>query len=96
MVMTCRDNNGYPMGRDNRREHVHVAERALGKRLPKRAIVHHVNEIKHDNRPANLVICEDHLYHKLLHRSPEGAPRDRQRQCREMSILPALDAADRS
>jgi len=67
-MIRCRDNNGYAMGQDNKREHTHVAERALGKRLPKRAVVHHINEIRHDNRPENLVICQDSAYHLLLHR----------------------------
>ncbi len=48
--------------------HVEVAERALGKPLPAGAEVHHVNEIKHDNRPSNLVVCPDRAYHALLHR----------------------------
>lgn len=47
--------------------HVLVAEKALGKPMPKGAIVHHMNEIKHDNRPSNLVICPDRAYHHLLH-----------------------------
>jgi hypothetical protein len=49
-------------------EHLVVAERSLGKPLPKKAQVHHVNEIKGDNAPGNLVICEDAAYHQLLHR----------------------------
>lgn len=48
-------------------EHVLVAERVLGKPLPERACVHHVNGVKHDNRPSNLVICPDATYHNLLH-----------------------------
>jgi len=48
-------------------EHVAVAERALGYHLPPKAQVHHVNEMPSDNRPCNLVICEDIGYHKLLH-----------------------------
>jgi hypothetical protein len=48
-------------------EHVHVAEQALGRKLPKGAVVHHVNEIRTDNRPENLVICESAGYHALLH-----------------------------
>lgn len=47
--------------------HVRVAEGALGKRLPKGACVHHVNEDRYDNRPSNLVICQDAAYHNLLH-----------------------------
>lgn len=49
-------------------EHVLVAEKALGKFLPVRAVVHHVNGVITDNRPQNLVICEDQAYHLLIHR----------------------------
>lgn len=49
-------------------EHVLIAEKALGGYLPKGAVVHHVNEVKHENRNTNLVICQDHAYHFLLHR----------------------------
>lgn len=49
-------------------EHVLVAEKALGRYLPDGVEVHHVNEIKHDNRGSNLVICEDQAYHRLLHK----------------------------
>lgn len=48
-------------------EAVLVAERATGKCLPFGAIVHHANEIKSDNRPKNLVVCENETYHHFLH-----------------------------
>ncbi len=52
---------------DGHHEHVAVAERATGKRLPVGAEVHHFNENRSDNRHRNLVICQDRAYHMLLH-----------------------------
>lgn len=49
-------------------EHILVVERALGHALPPGACVHHVNHIRKDNRPENLVVCQDAAYHSLLHR----------------------------
>jgi len=48
-------------------EHVVIAERALGRPLPKGAEVHHVDEDPANNLPSNLVICQDHAYHMLIH-----------------------------
>jgi len=50
-------------------EHIVLAEKALGRPLPKGTIVHHMNEEPADNyTPFNLVICPDQDYHLLLHR----------------------------
>lgn len=49
-------------------EHVVIVERAMGKPLPKSAEVHHVDEDKGNNAHGNLVVCQDHAYHFLLHK----------------------------
>lgn len=49
------------------RDHIAIAEKALGKRLPPGAQVHHVDEDRTNNQPGNLVICPNNAYHKLLH-----------------------------
>jgi hypothetical protein len=48
--------------------HVAVAERALGKPLPRGAVVHHIDGDIQNNAPHNLVVCEDRAYHNLIHR----------------------------
>lgn len=50
-------------------EHIHLAEKALGKLLPEGAVVHHMNNTPWDNHtPFNLVVCSDQAYHMLLHK----------------------------
>src|SRR5262249_53357286 len=53
-------------------ERLALAMKALGKMLPPHAEVHHVNRQGGDNRPGNLVICQDNAYHKLLHSRTEA------------------------
>ncbi len=49
------------------REHILVAEKALGKPLPPLSVIHHIDEIQTNNDNRNLVICQDNAYHRLLH-----------------------------
>ena len=58
---------GYEIFR-HRGVHIHIAEKALGRPIPKGARVHHADENKLNNDPSNLVICPDHSYHMLLHK----------------------------
>ena len=44
-----------------------IAENVLGKYLPAKAVVHHINENTFDDSPKNLVICEDDNYHRIIH-----------------------------
>lgn len=61
------DPRGYKLKRVNGRqayEHVHIAERVLGRRLKKQECVHHWGDITDNTK---LVICPNQLYHMLLH-----------------------------
>lgn len=57
----CADDKGYV------EEHRLVAERMLGRILPREAVVHHINEIRDDNRPKNLMVLPNQSAHIALH-----------------------------
>lgn len=53
-------------------EHRVVAERTIGRRLRRGELVHHVNGIKTDNRPENLVVEPSIAHHRVEHRKPNS------------------------
>jgi hypothetical protein len=73
-------------------EHVLVAAKALGRELPPGVEVHHLNEVKGDNRNVNLVICQDMTYHKLLHKRARvvqaGGNPETDRVCKGCGVQP--------
>ena len=60
------------VGGKTRYLHVEVVEMALGKPLSIGSEVHHMNGDPTDNKNSNLVICQDHKYHSLLHMRTEA------------------------
>lgn len=66
----CVNADGYVRRKQNgiaKFEHVLIAERVLGRPLPNGVVVHHVNEMRTDNRQENLVVCTLE-YHALIHK----------------------------
>lgn len=53
---------------ESKLRHIHIAEQALGKPLPKGAQVHHFDEDRSNDRNDNLVVCPSYSYHRLLHK----------------------------
>lgn len=54
------------------RYHRIVVESALGKSIPKKAVVHHIDYDKGNNSNNNLVLCQNQSYHNLIHRRTDA------------------------
>ena len=48
-------------------EHVVIVETVLGKPMPEKAVIHHIDGKPYNNGKTNFVVCEDNNYHKLIH-----------------------------
>lgn len=61
-------------------EHRLVAERMLGRELTSAEHVHHLNEVKHDNRSENLQVLTN-TEHQHVHQHPQTRPRRIEKTC---------------
>jgi hypothetical protein len=50
------------------RESILVAEQAIEIEMPTDAVVHHWDRDPQNNKPSNLLICQDQAYHRIIHR----------------------------
>jgi len=48
-------------------EHRIIIETILGYYLPAKCVIHHVDVNRSNNANYNLVVCENRIYHRLLH-----------------------------
>lgn len=85
--------------RHHKRCYITMVEYILGKPIPKGAVIHHINGNRDDNRPRNLVLCQNQAYHMLIHlrmRSMEstGSPNFRTcKYCKKWEKLVNLSTA---
>ena len=64
-------------------EHRVVAEQMIGRPLKKGEVVHHVNLIKTDNRPSNLMVLPSISAHRQIHAHLEALVRDCEQRLRD-------------
>lgn len=64
------NNSGY-RNFNGRLEHITVAEKAIGHRLPAGAVVHHMDYNKTNNLQTNLLVCS-RAYHRVIHQRTDA------------------------
>lgn len=82
------------MKRRNKRCYIQMVEQIIGKSLPSKSVIHHINGNRDDNRPRNLVLCQDQAYHMLIHlrmRSIEATGKSNYRMCKYCKKWDSLD-----
>jgi hypothetical protein len=76
-------------------EHILVVERALGRSLPPKAVIHHVDENSRNNVNGNLVVLQNQTEHRELHTKLRvlraGADPWRQRLCTKCKRAKSFD-----
>lgn len=55
-------------------EHRVVAEKTIGRKLKRKEIVHHINGVKNDNRPENLIVIGSQSEHAKAHSDNVSCP----------------------
>jgi hypothetical protein len=60
-------NHPFADGAGYIREHILMAEKALGRYLKPPECTHHHDKVKGNNQRGNIVVCQDQGYHMLLH-----------------------------
>lgn len=76
------------------RTHRTIAEKAVGRELPPRVQVHHVDGDITNNEPSNLVVCPSAAYHKLLHRRTRAFEQCGNADYRKCVICQTYDAPE--
>lgn len=68
--------------RNNNRvyEHILIAEKKLGRPIPKEEPIHHIDFDRQNNDPDNLYVCESNKEHMKIHYSLEDIARELFRQ----------------